>query len=279
MSERLTALVNCGAVDGFPICLFINDVYQGIYTFNIPKDGWMFGMGSGANEAIVCAGGADDTGAVRFRRADVILDTDFDVEYVPDENNTAWVKTSLDRMIAACINSNGTDLDTTLAQYLDWDSVIDYIIFTTLQNGFDGLFKNYLLATYDGVKWFFSAYDMDSTYGLYWDGTQFCKTNEPYNNRASIGEFCRLNRAMELVKAHKKDALKARYAELRADILSEDNIATTFANFMGGIPKALFDKECTIWKNLPSTATNNLYQITDFYRRKCAVIDAEMSAL
>lgn len=279
VSERLTALVNCGAVDGFPICLFINDVYQGIYTFNIPKDGWMFGMGSGANEAIVCAGGADDTSAVKFRKADVVLDTDFDLEYVPDENNTGWVKTSLDRMIAACINSNGTDLDTTVAQYLDWDSVIDYIIFTTLQNGFDGLFKNYLLATYDGVKWFFSAYDMDSTYGLYWDGTQFCKTNEPYNNRASVGEFCRLNRAMELVKTHKKDALKARYAELRADILSEDNIATTFANFMGGIPKALFDKECTIWKNLPSTATNNLYQITDFYRRKCAVIDAEMNSL
>lgn len=282
---RLKALVNAGAVDGFPISLFINDVYQGIYTFNIPKDGWMFGMGDGANEGIVCAGGpSDDTSAVKFRKADVRLDVDseiadFDLEYVPNEDNYAWVKTSLDRMIAACINSDGTDLDTTVAQYLDWDSVIDYIIFTVLQNGFDGLFKNYLLATYNGTKWFFSAYDMDSTYGLYWDGTQFCKTNEPYNNRASIGEFCRLNRAMELVKLYKKDALKARYAELRADILSEDNVATAFANFMGGIPKALYDKECTIWKSLPSTATNNLAQITDFYRRKCAAIDAEIAAL
>ena len=278
-NAKLNALVNGGAVDGFPICMFINDEYQGLYTFNIPKDGWMFGMGNSANEAIVCAGGADDTSAVRFRKADVVLDTDFDVEYVPDEDNTAWVKTSLDTMIAALINSDGTDLDTTLAKYLDWDSVIDYIIFTTLQNGFDGLFKNYILATYDGVKWFFSAYDMDSTYGLYWDGTQFCKTNEPYNNRASIGEFCRLNRAMELVKLYKKDALKARYAELRANILSEDNVATTFANFMGSIPKALFDKECTIWKGLPSTTTNNLYQITDFYRRKVIAIDTEMNSI
>lgn len=278
-NAKLNALVNGGAVDGFPICMFINDEYQGLYTFNIPKDGWMFGMGNGANEAIVCAGGADDTSAVRFRKANVVLDTDFDVEYVPDEDNTAWVKTSLDTMIAALINSDGTDLDTTLAKYLDWDSVIDYIIFTTLQNGFDGLFKNYILATYDGVKWFFSAYDMDSTYGLYWDGTQFCKTNEPYNNRASIGEFCRLNRAMELVKLYKKDALKARYAELRANILSEDNVATTFANFMGSIPKALFDKECTIWKGLPSTTTNNLYQITDFYRRKVIAIDTEMNSI
>lgn len=279
VDTRLSALVNGGAVDGFPICMFINDEYKGIYTFNIPKDGWMFGMGSGTSEAVVCAGGPTDTTAVQFKKADVVLETDFDVEYVPDENNTAWVKTSLDTMIAACIASDGTDLDTTLAQYLDWDSVIDYIIFTVLQNGFDGLFKNYLLATYDGAKWFFSAYDMDSTYGLYWDGTHFCKTNEPYNNRASIGEFCRLNRAMELVKLYKKDALKARYAELRADILSEDNVSTTFANFMGSIPKALFDKECTIWKGLPSTTTNNLHQISDFYRRKCAVIDVEMAAL
>lgn len=278
-NARLNALVNGGAVDGFPICMFINDEYQGIYTFNIPKDGWMFGMGSGANEAIVCAGGADDTSAVRLKKADVVLDTDFDLEYVPDENNTAWVKTSLDNMIAALNNSNVSGIDATLEQYLDWDSAIDYIIFTTLQNGFDGLFKNYILATYDGVKWFFSAYDMDSTHGLHWDGTFFYRVNEAYGNRASIGEFCRLNRAFELVKLYKKDALKARYAELRADILSEDNVVTTFANFIGGIPKALYDKECTIWKSLPSTATNNLSQIADFYRRKCAVIDAEMNSL
>ena len=278
-NARLNALVNAGAVDGFPICMFINDEYQGIYTFNIPKDGWMFGMGSGTNESIVCAGGADNTSVVSFKKADVVLDTDFDLEYVTDENNTAWVKTSLDRMIAACINSNGSDLDTTIAQYLDWDSAIDYIIFTVLQNGFDGLFKNYLLATYDGMKWFFSAYDMDSTYGMHWDGTFFYRVNEAYGNRASIGEFCRLNRAFELVKLYKKDKLKARYAELRADILSEDNVATVFTNFIGRIPKALYDKECTIWQGLPSTSSNNLQQIMDFYRRKCAVIDAEMNAL
>jgi hypothetical protein len=278
-NEDFNKLVNAGAVDGFPICMFINDEYQGLYTFNIPKDGWLFGMKDNPNQAVVCAGGADDTSAVRFRKADVVLDTDFDLEYTLDENNTGWIKTSLDTMIAACINSNGTDLDTTLAELLDWDSVIDYIIFTTLQNGFDGLFKNYLLATYNGSKWYFSAYDMDSTYGLYWDGTCFVKTNEPYNNRASIGEFCRLNRAMELVKLYKKDELKARYAELRADILSEDNVATEFNNFIGSIPKALYDKECTIWKSLPSTSTNNVHQILDFYRKKCIAIDTEINSL
>lgn len=278
-NTKLNVLVNAGAVDGFPIVMFINDEYQGIYTFNIPKDGWMFGMKDGANEAIVCAGGADDTSAVRLKKADVVLDTDFDLEYVPDENNTAWVKTSLDNMIAALNDSNISGIDATLEQYLDWDSAIDYIIFTVLQNGFDGLFKNYILATYNGVKWFFSAYDMDSTHGLHWDGTFFYRVNEAYGNRASIGEFCKANRAFELVKLYKKDVLKARYSELRADILSEDNVVTTFANFIGKIPKALYDKECTIWKGLPSTSTNNLQQIADFYRRKCAVIDAEINSL
>lgn len=279
VDSRLNALVNGGAIDGFPIGLFINDEYQGIYTFNIPKDGWMFDMtGSRTDEAIVCAGGATDTAAVAFRKADVVLDTDFDMEYAPDDTNTTWVKESLDRLIAACINSDGTDLDTTVAQYLDWDSAIDYIIFTVLQNGFDGLYKNYLLATYGDGKWFFSAYDMDSTHGLHWDGTYFHTVKSAYNNRASIGEFCRLNRAFELVKLYKKDKLKARYAELRADILSEENVITTFTNFMGKIPKAMYDKEVTIWKGIPSTATNNLQQIADFYKRKCAVIDAEMES-
>ena len=287
VDSRLNKLVNAGAVDGFPICLVINEEYQGIYTFNIPKDGWMFGMtGSNPQEAILCASGeAGKDNEALFRTKDVsfrIEDGDsggFDLEYIPDEGNAAQLESSLERLIAACIDSDGTDLDTTIAQYLDWDSAIDFICFTTLINGFDCLSKNYLLVTFDGTKWFFSAYDMDCTYGLHWDGTKFFRVREAYNNRASFGVFCSEHRVFELVKLYKKDALKARYAKLRADILSEDSVATEFANFIGLIPQGVYDQECQVWKTLPNTATNNLSQIRDFYRLKCADLDAEIAKL
>ena len=34
---------NC-VIDGFAIKVTLNDVYQGLYTWNIPKDKWMFNM-------------------------------------------------------------------------------------------------------------------------------------------------------------------------------------------------------------------------------------------
>ena len=120
---------------------------------------------------------------------------------------------------------------------------------------------------------------MDCTYGLHWDGTKFFRVREAYGNRASFGQFCSLHRVFELVKLYKKDALKARYAELRADILSEDNVVTQFANFVGLIPQGVYNQECLVWKSLPNTSTNNIAQIADFYRRKCADLDEEIKNL
>ncbi len=39
LNERLAAAPNNGAIDGFHIKLYANGIYQGLYTWNIPKDG------------------------------------------------------------------------------------------------------------------------------------------------------------------------------------------------------------------------------------------------
>lgn len=268
----LSALPNGGAIDGFPCIITINGKFQGLFTWNIPKDGWMYGMGSGANEAIVCA----DTHvpATQFKAA-ATLNGDFDLEYVSDEDNSAWVLTSLNRMLNAVINSDGSDLDTTVAQYLDWQSAIDYYIFTVLIMGRDMTDKNYLLYTYDGVKWHFGAYDMDSTWGLVWTG----KSLEGANAGLMMSDYSAAHRAMWLIRMYKTDALKARYAELRESAMSEDGVATDFGNFIGAIPSGLYNIERDRWPLIPSTSVNDLHQITDWYRRRVAVIDAEVEAL
>ena len=43
-NAMLNALPNGGAIDGFPILLALNGKFIGLYTWNIPKDDWMFGM-------------------------------------------------------------------------------------------------------------------------------------------------------------------------------------------------------------------------------------------
>ena len=271
-NETLNALPNGGAIDGFPCVIMLNNEFHGLYTWNIPKDGWMFGMGSGENEAIVCADGYSP--GTTFT-GDATLNGDFDLEYVSDEDNQDWLLPSLNRLINAVVASDGSDLDTTIAQYIDWDSAIDYYIYNVLEQGTDAMDKNYLLATYDGVKWFFSAYDRDTVYGISWDGKSFKKAS----SQVRFQNFADRNRVMQLIRDYKRDELKARYEELRAGVLSEDNVANVFSNFIAGIPSALYMADVEKWQTIPSSAVNNLSQIVNWYRLRVETIDAEMDAL
>jgi hypothetical protein len=262
---RLKALVNGGAVDGFPVIIVLNGKFHGLYTFNIPKDGWMYGMGSGTKEAIVCA----DTHctATQFKGT-ATLNGDFDLEYATDENNAGWVKTSLNNLINACINSDGTDLDTTISTMLDWESAIDYYIFTVLVCGHDMTDKNYLLSTYDGTKWFFGAYDMDSTHGLHWNGGSWM----PYKGNPSVNEYAAIHRVMNLIRHHKWSEFKARFYELTDSVLSEENVSTMFNNFAGKIPAQVYAQDAELYPVIPNTSVNNVGQIRDYYRRRLEII-------
>lgn len=272
-NTRLNGLVNAGAVDGFPCIIELNGKFFGLFTWNIPKDGWMYGMGSGNREAILCA----NTSQPCYFKADATLidKNDFELEYVSDEDNADWVLPSINRLINACINSDGTDLDTTIAQYLDWDSAIDYYCYACLLGGMDILGKNYLLSTYDGTKWFFGAYDLDSTFGMYWDGKSF---DSPKAN-PSLSYYGSIHRVMELIRKYKKAELKARYAELRAGVMSDENVITLFTNFISKIPNRVLIADTEKWPTIPSSSVSNLSQISNYYRMRSAIIDKQMEAL
>lgn len=268
--KQIQSLPNGGAIDGFPCVVMLNGEFHGLYTFNIPKDGWMFGMNDTTiPQAILCADTQND--ACGFKALATLTD-DFDLEYVSDEANSDWVLTSLNTLISAVMNSDGTDLDTTVAKYLDLDSAIDYLIFTALVGGADMVRKNYLLVTYDGVKWFFSAYDMDSTHGLWWSGKEFISANEyPHINEYN-------HRVMELIMTHKADALKARYEELRSTVMSEDNAGLEFTNWAAKIPSAILNEDVRKWPTIPSSSASNTAQILNWYRLRAVVEDEKIGS-
>lgn len=270
-ADKLKPLINGGAVDGFPCIVMLNGEFHGLYTFNIPKDGWMFGMNdSSTPQAILCADTQNE--ACGFKALATLTD-DFDLEYVSDENNSAWVLASLNTLISTVMNSDGTNLDTIVAKYLDWQSAIDYMIFTVLLGGQDMYRKNYLLVTYDGTKWFFSAYDMDSTYGIHWSGEKFLSMNayptlKGYNHRV-----------MELIYTYKKDELLARYEEIRNTVMSEDNVYQKFTNFTSAIPSPVLVEDVKLWPTIPSSSASNTAQILNWYRLRSMFIDKEAESI
>lgn len=260
----LRQLPNGGAVDGFPIIVVLNDKYYALGTFNIPKDGWMFG----SPKAILCADTHCD--ATKFR-ALATLNGDFELEYVEDEDNADWVLPSINTAIQAAIDGNIE----TLGQYIDIPSAIDYYIHTVDEMATDGTDKNYILVTFDGVKWYFSAYDRDTTYGLQWTGKGF----NPANMGLTYAEYANSHRVMYLIYSNKRADLTARAIELREGIASEAHVADLFTNFGASIPAEVLAQNCRRWPLLRSTSVSNTAQILNWYRLRRQFIDKEIDAM
>ncbi len=275
-NTNLSGLVNGGAVDGFPIVIMVNNEFHGLYTWNIPKDGWMMGMVEDTTKLQALLGANDHEIATQFKGLLAGDESDFELEFVSDKNNAAWVTTSLNRMIKSCIDSWGGDLDGVVGQYLDWDSVIDYYIWIVVCKGTDMVDKNYLLSTFDGTKWCFTAYDMDSTYGLNWDGSGLTRAVSNVN----FEECAVTHRAYELVKRFKTNALKARYNELRANILSETRIMQMFENFAWAIPSPVLMEDVNRYPvAVPGSSVNGIDQIGRWVRQRLEAVDKWIAAL
>lgn len=279
ITKKLQSLPNGGAVDGFPVMLVINGEFYGLYTFNIQKDKWMFDMEDTKqkNQAILCA---DAWSESNFFKAPATLNGDFDIEhnsYEEVSDNPEWIRQSLNNLINSCIESDGSDLDSKIGKYLDWNSAIDYYIFTTLIGAFDCFGKNYMLSTYDSEKWFFSAYDLDTTFGLNWNGESFVEPTR--TDSGTIFKYAERHRVMELILKHKTDEFIKRYWELREGVLSESNVSLTLVETVGDIPQEVYEADYRLWNTIPNTKENTLERIDAWYSERAEFMDEQIKSL
>lgn len=272
---ELADLVNGGAIDGFPVVAVINGEFYAFGTMNTPKDEYNFTTDTYIPKAFVSANQHSD--ATQFKGL-ATMEGDFDIEYAEEvtaedgTTSTDWVKESLNQMIQAVMDSDGTDLDATVGQYIDIPSAIDYYIFACYEKLTDGTDKNYLLVTYDGVKWYFTAYDLDTAFGLQWNG----KTFDSPGAGITFAKYAATHRLMELLWANKKDELAARATNLRKNALSEVNVCNVFTKFTANIPAAMLEANTHRWPLLRSTSANTIWQIFNWYRLRVLTLDKEL---
>ena len=273
LPEELKTSPNYGAVDGFPIKVYYNNTYEGVYTWNIPKDGWMNNMDDKLNTHCILCGEEYNSGCFRSANASLWSDELHDV--MP-----ANIVTSFNNFQSFVINSSDDEFKTGLSTYADVNSLIDYYIFQYVICGLDSMGKNQLFFTYDGIKWIASSYDMDSTFGMYWNGQSFVsatyRMQEDYESMTSGRPGNLLYIRMEEIFY---DEIKARYAELRAGVLSYANIVNEFERFMDVIGKDLYAEDLRIYTGIPSGNTNNIQQIRNYTRDRLTYVDTQIEAL
>lgn len=271
LPELLRTSPNQGAMDGFPVKVYANGVYQGRYTMNIPKDKWAFNMNDDLNEHCVLCG--ENYGSGCFRAAAKIDESDWTDEIhdvVPDSIKTRW-----NEVIRFVMTSTDAEFKANLENYFDVESLIDYHLFGLATCGFDAYGKNQLYLTYDGQKWIASMYDMDSTFGLYWNGSKFVPTDYPrtsYEDFVSTDESCSGEGNLLYIRLEGlfSARLKARWAELRSGALSIDSIINRFERFTDITPSELVKEDYAPttgsgrFTGIPSQNTNNIQQIRAF---------------
>lgn len=281
LPELLRTSPNQGAIDGFPIKVYANGVYQGRYTWNIPKDGWMTNMNDELDTHCILCGENYDSGC--FRAAALINESDWSDELhgtCPDNIKTRW-----NEVISFVMNSTDEEFKANLGNYFDIPSLLDYELFGLASCGSDSFGKNQIYMTYDGNKWIASMYDLDTTWGMYWNGetlvaADYARTKfEDYvNGRLGNLLYYRLEQLFY-------EELQARWFELKAGPMSMINIITHFEDFMQSMTSDLIKEDYAsttaggAYSNIPSVAKNNLPQIRNFALARQQWTDAYVAAL
>ncbi len=225
---------NNGAIDGFPVEIYSNGKFLGLYTFNIPKDEWQFAMdGDNPDHIVICGEYFNPPG--RF-----LAMPDYEnwsVE-VGDQDDATMEK--MERLFAFVLNSSDEEFRTEFEEYLDLDSALNYYVFADLAHLRDNLGRNMLIATYDSQKWYLSLYDLDSSWGTNVDGLSLYPYEENLLDMAYNNLFARMEQNFP-------EELAQRYFELRAGILSNESILAEFEAFREQIPELSYLKDTIRW--------------------------------
>ena len=224
---------NYGFIDGFPVKLYLNGDFAGIYSFNIAKGDY----GSDV-QAIV---GSVQAGAAQFLSlpdGGVKLDGKTDFEMISPDDPTDEIKTSLNNLIKFVATSTDEDFKAQFEQYFDKTSVIDYLIFCNVIEDTDAWIKNQTLFTIDGKKWYYHPYDLDMSLGSGSDGAVFNPT------KGIIG--LESNRLFKRVATIFGSDVKSRYKALRS-WLTPAYILNRYRQHMDRIGVANYQAEEDVW--------------------------------
>ena len=279
LPSPLTSSPNNGAIDGFMCKVYVNGIYQGRYNLNYGKDAIMFGDEC---EGVLTS---DDYTSGCFRKLSTFTEgTDWTIEYPDEEDFTETHKTTFNNLIQLCIDKDSDKFKANVSEYADIMSLIDYECFGRIMTHIDGFGKNQIFLCYNG-KYYASVYDMDSTFGLYWDGSKILSESVKFQDEYETGVHSTSNLLYDLLdKAYFRE-IYARYKKLRTSALSEESMISQFEDFMCISPKELIEEDYAAttangrFINIPSKSITNIQQLRDNIVKRCKYCDTEMETL
>lgn len=254
---------NNGVIDGFPIEVYSNGEFLGLYTWNIPKDAWMFQMDENNENHIVLSNEGWEAGSMFTSLATY---QDWSIEVGNEDQETLK---KFNRMVGFVKNSTDKLFKSEFSNYIDLDSAIHYYIMLEFAELPDNAGKNMLMATYDGNIWYPTLYDLDTSWGTNYTGSG------TYDY--TLMDIASNSNLWKRLKENFSEEIKVRYFELRESILTKENILKEFEDFENSIPQKIFEREKEKWgMDLPGY---DLEQIKEFLDIRIPLVDEFMNNL
>ena len=271
--QRLLQTSNNGATDGFPVAVYLNDEFLGLYIFSLHKDDDLFGMEDEIKDGIAITNNGGTSEALFLQTVDWNNSADWEIEYHGTDDNK-WIQEKLNKFIDFVINSSDEEFKTQLSQYADVDSLIDYMISVYSLGLTTSFSKDLILFTYDDEVWTASLFDAENAFGLLEGENAFASTEDgvpEYKDGAWYAgtESLLWNRFINAFY----EQISERYANLREDILSEENIVKIAKKRIEEIPQNLNSADMELYPEQPMQDTLHFEQITKYASDRLALLD------
>lgn len=274
VSPRIAALPTLGTVDGFPVDVYLNGEYFGLYTMNLHKDDDLYQMKDGEQAALViCNRQTTDESLFRGRALFASdYSSDWEIEFCGTDD-TAWARDSFNDLIDFIMQSSDTEFREQLAAHLDVDAAIDYLLFSYALGLPYSSAKDMVMLNYGDV-WIPSAYDMDGAFGLdaeagaYISPEEFVPRKEDGIWQSGTGSLL-----WDRLLNSFSEQLCARYTFLRGGVLSETSILRMIEAFTEGIPQSSFDLDRNLYPDRPIDDPDMIKQMTDYITRRLDILD------
>ena len=245
-------------VDGVPCELYINGGFYGIGNFNLGKKRENYDLKSGTQNHIQLAA---ETHSNFY-------------SYIPKQweiRNPKLPDANFLSKINAWFASNalsGQAFKDAFPTNHDVKNAVDFFLLAEFIQSPDMYTKNLMLTSWDGVKFYFLPYDMDTTFGLQWDGLSFTGWDISIRSAGFWNKF---------YTAYTPE-IKARYAELKAKgVLTVDNVYKHADRINKTFGIELFKKEQAAWVSVPSNSTiyTGYPQIYDWVKNRLIWLDTQ----
>lgn len=256
---------NNGTIDGYPVAVYINNEFQGVYTLNIPKSEWLWGLDEENPNNIALMG--EMPGKAGFFESEIqTLENHIKEWEIEVGEETQETIDKFNRVINFVKDSTDEEFVQNFEEYINKDAMLNYIVMIYWTNATDNLSRNMAMVTYDGKVWYPTLYDLDGTFGTNPYGGDASKMIENLEEDKSL-LFSRVS------KLFKKE-IANRYFELRKEILTIENTMNKFKEIYNKIPEEIIQKEKEKWDNPNKRGIN---EAREYLENRVQYLDKVMS--